>query len=279
MSELGPIQIHRQTGAERFHRGDEDLGFNLLSFWQWSTSDLVSNATRGILAEYIVARALGLQAEGVRNEWAAYDLETEDGVKVEVKSAAFVQSWNQERLSSIEFRVRKTQAWDPETNLRIHERRRQADVYVFALLAHQDKHSIDPLNIGQWQFYVLPTSALNARQRSQHSITLKSLQRLCGLPVGYGELVEAVSRAATANAQAEHAEQSSMFVTEDYLHERGKRGSRSSYESALAWVPDIEPDPLDKIHPAATSFEQRSDAAMSGKTKPISEPWEDVDAG
>jgi hypothetical protein len=275
MSELGPLSIFRRTGAERFRCEDEDLGFDLLSFWQWSTSDLVSNATRGVLAEYIVARALGLQAEGVRNEWAAYDLQTEDGVKVEVKSAAFVQSWHQESLSLIQFRVRKTQAWDPETNLRTQERRRQADVYVFALLAHQDKHSIDPLNVGQWQFYVLPTSDLDARQRSQYSVTLKSLQHLCGSPVGYGKLAEAVNRAAAVNEQAEHVEQSSMFVTEDYLHERAKRGSRSGYESALAEVPDVEPDPMDKIQSTETSYQKSWDEARSRKTKPVSELWEE----
>ncbi len=262
MSELGPLSIFRRTGAERFRYDDEDLGFDLLSFWQWSTSDLVSNATRGVLAEYIVARALGLQSEGVRNEWAAYDLQTEDGVKVEVKSAAFVQSWHQERLSTIQFLVRKTQAWDPETNLRVQERRRQADVYVFALLAHQDKHSIDPLNVGQWQFYVLPTSTLDARQRSQYSITLKSLQRLCGPPVGYGELAEAVKRAAAVNVQVEHVEQTSMFVTEDNLHERAKRGSRSRYDAALAQVPNAEPLEYDRIQPPLAT----------GKSRPAQNP-------
>lgn len=256
MSELGPLLIFRRTGAERFRYDDEDLGFDLLSFWQWSASDLVSNATRGVLAEYIVARALGLQAEGVRNEWAAYDLQTEDGVKVEVKSAAFVQSWHQERLSTIQFLVRKTKATDPETNMYSQERRRRADVYVFALLAHRDKLSIDPLDLGQWQFYVLPTSVLDARQRSQHSITLRSVQDLCGSPVGYGELAEAVNRATAVNGQVEHVEQSSTFVTEDYLHERAKRGSRLSYESALAQVPDVEPDPMDKIESAATSAQK-----------------------
>lgn len=138
-----------------------------------------------------------------RSEWTAYDLSTEDGIKVEVKSAAFVQSWHQDRLSTIQFQVRKTQAWDPATNRYNQERRRQADVYVFALLAHQDKLSIDPLDVGQWQFYVLPTSVLDARQRSQHSITLRSLQRLCGAPVSYEGLAEAVGRAAVANAQTE----------------------------------------------------------------------------
>lgn len=65
-SELGPLSIFCRTGAERFHRGNEDLSIDLLSFWQWSTSDLVSNATRGVLAEYIVARALGLETKGAQ---------------------------------------------------------------------------------------------------------------------------------------------------------------------------------------------------------------------
>ena len=57
--------------------------------------------------------------------------------------------------------------------------RRHADVYVFALLAHQDKASVDPLDLAQWKFYVLPTSTLDSRNRSQYSITLKSLSTLC----------------------------------------------------------------------------------------------------
>ena len=60
------------------------------------------------------------------------------------------------------------------------ESKRQADVYVFALLAHTDKTTIDPFNLDQWRFYVLPTAALDGRTRSQHSITLRSLEKLGG---------------------------------------------------------------------------------------------------
>jgi len=152
----------------------------------------VSNATRGIVAEYIVARALGLAEKDVRDEWAAFDLETPSGVKIEVKSAGYVQSWHQERLSSITFRTPKTRAWDPDTNTQSADVTRQADVYVFALLAHADKRTIDPLDISQWCFYVLATRVLNERKRSQHSITLKSLEKLCSGPVTYEELPKAV---------------------------------------------------------------------------------------
>jgi len=65
-------------------------------------------------------------------------------------------------------------------------------VYVFALLAHTDKTTIDPLNLDQWRFYVLPTATLDGRTRSQHSITLRSLEKLCSEAITYAGLSKAV---------------------------------------------------------------------------------------
>ena len=58
MNELKELEITKRSGNEKFRDGSKNLDFNLLSFWQWSSSDVVSNATRGILAEYIVGKAL-----------------------------------------------------------------------------------------------------------------------------------------------------------------------------------------------------------------------------
>lgn len=196
-NDLGPINIRPRRGDEAFHEGNRDLGFSLADFWQWSCSDLVSNATRGIIAEYLVARAIGV-ADGVREEWAAYDLTGPDGTRIEVKSAAFIQSWHQERLSPITFRVPKTRAWNRESNRQSEEARRQADVYVFAVLAHKDKPTLDPLDVSQWRFFVVPTAKLDNRKRSQHSITLKSLLALSGEPVMYSGLRDAVLLASSS---------------------------------------------------------------------------------
>jgi hypothetical protein len=185
------IKPTRKTGEESFRSGNGNVGFTLLHFWQWTASDLVSNSTRGVLAEFLVARALGVDT-GVRDEWQAFDLQTATGKKVEVKSAAYVQSWGQKELSKIVFSTRHTLAWDAETGAFATESKRQADVYVFALLAHREKNTIDPLDLDQWEFYVVPTSALDAYTRNQHSITLKSLQQLCPAPVKFGELKSAI---------------------------------------------------------------------------------------
>ena len=178
MSGLERLSVTRKSGRERFRNRDRVLDFDLLSFWQWSASDLVSNATRGVVAEYLVAHALGIRETEVRDEWAAYDLLTADGIKVEVKSAAYIQSWHQHDYSNISFRVPRTRAWHPETNRWGLESKRHADVYVFALLAHKDKETINPLDVSQWKFYVLSTRRLDKRTRSQHSITLPTLRKM-----------------------------------------------------------------------------------------------------
>ena len=98
---LGPIDVNRLSGDERFHLGDSELDIIVQDFWSWSVSDLVSNATRGRLAEFIVAKACGVDTSQPRDEWEAVDLETPEGVRIEVKSAAYIQSWHQEDLSRI----------------------------------------------------------------------------------------------------------------------------------------------------------------------------------
>ena len=182
----------RKSGDEPLHSNGRSLEIKLLDFWRFSSSDLVSNSTRGVLAEFIVACALGVDLDTVRDEWGAYDLSTTEGITVEVKSAAYIQSWHQKALSPIKFRIPKTQAWNADTGVYELERRRQAQVYVFALLAHTDKPTIDPLNVNQWKFYVLPTSILDTHVGHQKEITEKRLEALAGQPINYDELREAV---------------------------------------------------------------------------------------
>jgi hypothetical protein len=63
---------------------------------------------------------------------------------------------------------------------------------VFALLAQTDKATIDPMNLDQWRFYVVPTAVLDARMKSRHSISLKSLEKLCAGAVPCSNLKQAV---------------------------------------------------------------------------------------
>lgn len=196
---LDRLVVTPKTGREKFRLDAQDLDFDLLSFWRWSASDLLSNTTRGVLAEYLVARALGVQPDGVRSERAAHGFQTDDGIRVGVKSAAYLQSWQQRQLSQISFVAPRRQLWDTDS-LRPERAARQVDVHVFALLSHQDKSTVDPMAIDQWSFFVVASRILEQRTRSQYSITLPSLARLSGPPVHYCRLCEAVAAAARQQA-------------------------------------------------------------------------------
>ncbi len=193
-ADLPKLDRVRKIGSERFRSGGSAADFDLLDFWRWSTSDLVNNTTRGVLAEYIVARAVGASTAEVRDPWAAFDLETPDGIKIEVKSAGYVQSWAQSRLSAISFGTSESRAWDPDSGRFSTASRRQADIYVFALLAHRIKSTIDPMDLDQWAFYVLPTAVLDAREGGRKSITLRALTRLAS-PVAFDGVAAAVRQA------------------------------------------------------------------------------------
>jgi len=195
MESLARVSASRKTGAEPFTAAGRPVGATVADFWGWSRSDLLDNTERGVLAEFIVATALGIPAGGVREGWAAWDLTTPDGVRVEVKSAAYLQSWAQKELSRISFGTPGTLAWDADGGGFAGAARRPAQVYVFALLAHTGKATVDPLDLDQRVFYVLPTAVLDGRARSQHSITLKTLQGLTAV-VGFSGLRQAVQRAA-----------------------------------------------------------------------------------
>jgi hypothetical protein len=199
MESLARVSVYRKTGAEPLTAAGQPVGRTLADFWGWSRSDLLDNLERGVLAEFIVAIALRIPTDGVRVGWAAWDLTTPEGIRVEVKSAAYLQSWAQKQLSTISFRTPKTLPWDADRGEFAGVAERHAQVYVFALLAHTDKTTVDPLDLDQWTFYALPTAILDGRTRSQHSITLKTLKGLAKA-VGFGELHEAVKLAAEHTA-------------------------------------------------------------------------------
>jgi len=184
---LPAIKISPKTGNEPFHFNHEELNLKLSEFWSWSQSDILGNTLRGVLAEFIVMKDLGIK-NPVRSEWDAYDLITKNGTKIEVKSSAYLQSWKQTKLSNISFGISPTMGWDSENNEYFPEIKRQSDFYVFCLLHHKDKNTVDPTNLNQWKFYVLPTKVLNEKTPNQKNINLNSLLKLNPIECSFGEI-------------------------------------------------------------------------------------------
>ena len=195
------LAIQLKTGNEPFLWKGKFLPHTMLDFWRWSASDLVNNALRGKLAEFIVAQAVGLTAKP-RVEWESYDLMSISGIRIEVKSSAYLQSWYHKKLSSIKFMIRPTFGWDVTTNRYEIESKRQSDIYVFCLLSHQDKQTLDPLNMDQWSFFVLATSQLDQACSTQKSISLHRLIKIGAKELTYETLADGINNAFQLPSQA-----------------------------------------------------------------------------
>ena len=195
---LPAIQTTIKTGQEQFTFNNEELSLNVLSFWKWSSSELLGNALRGILAEFIVASTIDI-LDKPREEWDAYDLKTKNGLKIEIKSSSYLQSWEQVKLSKIIFGIQPTSDWDYSINKRNKEKIRQSDIYIFCVLSHKDKNSVDPLNLSQWDFYILETKILNEKVKTQKSITLSSLLKLNPIKIKYDSLKAEIEQIENGN--------------------------------------------------------------------------------
>ena len=136
----------------RLYTGDEHFTYDgmptnrlLSDFLFWVSSDLTNSVTRSILAEYIVSSALDLDVT-LRQTNEPYRLTYNNSIDID----------------------------DNE----IVKRERKSKVYVFCLLDNLNRDTIEPLQLEQWKFYVLPTSVLNEHCGEQKTLTLNALKSL-----------------------------------------------------------------------------------------------------
>src|SRR5215210_842205 len=64
---INPKPANPLTGDERF----PGTGVDVLEFWRWAFSDLRENIVRGVLAEFLVAKAVG-DPSPLRHAWDNY---------------------------------------------------------------------------------------------------------------------------------------------------------------------------------------------------------------
>lgn len=165
----------------------------LSDYWSWAHSELLCNTERGILAEYLVACALGIQKND-RVSWDKYDLLSIDGIRIEVKASGYIQTWAQKELSKIAFGVHKSYGWDSANGKYDDTQKRQSDVYIFCVHKHKEQDTVNPLDAKQWDFYVVATKTLNNKIGNQKTISLSSVEKLGAIKCSYSQLKETIER-------------------------------------------------------------------------------------
>lgn len=160
------------SGNEPFTMGGSWSGHTVLDFWRWLGSDLNNNILRAALGEYIVSMAFDVPYNAVRDRWSAYDVMSKHGLRIEVKTAAYTQTWQQKKPSLICFDVAKKVAEGIVPSIA----KRYSDLYVFCIyMANTADQS--PLELTNWEFYTVWTDDIDFRLGNQKSITLVSLVR------------------------------------------------------------------------------------------------------
>lgn len=163
----------------------------LSDYWSWAHSDLLCNTERGIIAEYLVACALGIQKND-RISWDKYDLLSTNGIRIEVKASGYIQTWEQKELSKIVFGVHKSYGWNSVSGEYDGTQKRQSDIYVFCVHKHKEQNTLDPLDAKQWDFYVVLTKLLDKKIGNQKTISLSSVEKLGAIKCSYSQLKETI---------------------------------------------------------------------------------------
>ena len=167
---------------------------------------LIANSYRGDYVEGLILFALGAGWKQTP-EWGSWDLEREDGVRVEVKQSAALQSWHRStgiKKPSPSFAIAPPAGYytdstdaavwvgiDPEEPDFI----RAADLYIFAWHPETDPAIADHRRAEQWQFFVVSETPLTERHGTQTTIGLNPVKELATAAT-YDQLAATVAAAA-----------------------------------------------------------------------------------
>ena len=132
---------------------------------------IIQNNLRGLWAEAIVGELLGEDWSFAGNDWAGWDYQRSDGLRLEVKQSARLQSWGTETKSP-RFNISGPMGHYPDGKTWVgnSDRARLADIYVFAWHDGRDQR-----RVSEWRFFVVRSDQL---PRGQKSIGLTAIQKL-----------------------------------------------------------------------------------------------------
>lgn len=173
------------------YKGTEPLYYNqglsvarVIDFWRWYASNLLRGTLRGALAEFIVAVALGINVDKPRDSFAEFDLLYKNA-EIEVKSC----SATSKRIS---FDIARRTRYSPQTKWR--DKRRRSSLYVFCLINEQREEYINPLDLNQWEFYIISTANIEHTFGEQKTVGLEAIKPM-SIQTKYDGIKQAVDLA------------------------------------------------------------------------------------
>ena len=167
-------------------------------FRRWVLSDRTSPTTRALLAEYYVRCALGCDNE-LAQDWEYVDIVLKDDRTIEVKASAYLQPVRGGNLQRTRPRFdipEKKWAWGSELSdwMESERPKRWADCYAFCLENMDDPAAYNPLDLSQWEFFVLSTFRINEVFGHQKTVAIGKLRQEGCRSVAFRDLASEISR-------------------------------------------------------------------------------------
>lgn len=172
---------------------ERSAGFEFSDFWKFHYSNIFD--LQGKIAEFIVSKALGIDHAQNDQYWTLWDISYRDK-RIEIKETSYYHSFNQEGKVSKQRTFGITMAngsYDPIKSGN-NDFCRQNDIYVFCLNTGETEESSYPLNLNNWEFYIVPTDVINEKCGSNKTVSLGRIKNLGFSAKRYNEIKSEIDR-------------------------------------------------------------------------------------
>lgn len=161
---------------EKFIFNNNELDFGILDFWKSKYSNIYN--MQEVIAEFIVEKALGIDKAQNTDYWTLYDI-LYRGCRIEIKETSYYHPWNENGKVSKQrmFGITKANS-NYESNETENKFERQNDIYVFCLNTGTTKETSNPMNLDNWEFYIIPTSEINKQCGDNKKISLGRVRKI-----------------------------------------------------------------------------------------------------
>lgn len=164
------------NGNEKFLFEDKELDFGILDFWKYKYSNIWN--MQEYIAEFLIEKALGLEKSQNTDSWTLYDIDYRSK-RIEIKETSYYHPWNEngnisnQRVFGITMANSSYEKPSQENKFE-----RQNDIYVFCLNIGKTREEANPMNITNWEFYIVPTKTINALCGKNKTISLGKVKSI-----------------------------------------------------------------------------------------------------
>lgn len=175
------------NGNEKFILNNTELDFGILDFWKSKYSNIYN--MQEVIAEFLVEKALGIDKAQNTDYWTLYDILYRN-YRIEIKQTSYYHPWNENAKISNVRRFGITMANSNYESVDGENKyERQNDIYVFCLNTGETRADSNPIDLNNWEFYVVPTSVINENCGSNKTIVLKKVREI-GEKISWYEIKE-----------------------------------------------------------------------------------------